>query len=74
MEAEILRCTGTVSKGTVGTEEQWVQRYRGTVVTEVQRSSGHRGIVGTEEQWVQRDSSFRGTFRHTSFITVVCHI
>ena len=37
-------------KGTVGTEEQWVQR-----------NSGHRGTVGTEEQWAQRNIGHRGT-------------
>ena len=33
-------------------EEQWVQRYRGT--------------VGTAEQWVQRDSGYRVAEKHWS--------
>ena len=46
----------------MGTEDQWVQRTRGTVSKEDQRNNGHRGLVGTEdqrnsgnkEQWAQR--------------------
>ena len=48
------------NRGSVGTQEQWVKRYRGI---QVQRNSGYkgtekqlghrnRGTLGTEEQWV----------------------
>ena len=37
-------------KGTVGTEEQWVQRNRGTAGAEEQWVQRNRGTVGTEEQ------------------------
>ena len=48
MVTEVLR-----NSGYRGTEEQWMQSYRGTVGTERQ--------WGPEEQWVQRDSRNRGT-------------
>ena len=62
MDAELQRNSGY--RGTVGTEEQWVQRngkYRGTEEQWVQRDSRYRGTEvqrnsgfrGTEEQWVQ---------------------
>ena len=37
--------------------EQWVQRTRGTVVTEDQWNSGN---IGPEEQWAQRTSGTVG--------------
>ena len=54
----------------MGTEDQLVQRNRGTVGTEDQRNSGYRGLkeqwvsrtkgtVGTEEQREQRNSGYR---------------
>ena len=43
-------------RGTVGTEEQWVQR-----------NSEYRGIVGTEEQWYRGTV---GTEEHTSLLLV----
>ena len=53
----------------MGTEDQWVQRTRGTVSKEDQRNNGHRGLVGTEdqrnsgnkEQWAQRTRGTVGT-------------
>ena len=43
------------------TEEQRVQRYKGTVGTEEQRVQRYRGTVGTADQWEQRISGYRET-------------
>ena len=45
----------------MGTEDQWVQRTRGTVGTEDQWVQRSRGTVGTEEQWAQRIRRTEGT-------------
>ena len=37
------------TRGTVGIEDKWVQRTRGTASTEDQRNSETRGTVGTED-------------------------
>ena len=47
------------------TVEQWVQMNRGTVGTEGQWDNGYRGqwtqTMGIGGQWTQRDSGYRGT-------------